>query len=69
MNIEIEKITIIRRRYGTDLIFLYVKDQKQPIYPYDDKLVLETKATADTGEKWVRDNFPDVPLVLFVDES
>ena len=59
--LEIERITIIIREGGTDLILMRIKGHVQPVWPDTEQLVVTTNARANHGEQWVNDTFPEIP--------
>lgn len=62
INLEVERITVVVREVGTDIIFLWIKDMTQPVWPYTDPLSIQVMAAAEKGEAWAREHFPDAPI-------
>lgn len=63
-TLEIQRIMVITREVGTDLVLMYIKDHLQPVWPGTDQLVVQTQARAEHGEQWVQDTFPGVPYTV-----
>lgn len=62
INIKIENITILLSR-GTDKVLMYT-NIPSPILCETGNLVLQFDTTYNTAQKYVANNFPDIPVTI-----
>jgi len=63
MNLNIKKITVLRRKYSTDIVFIQT-DLPNPYIAacgYEEPLKLQFETSAETAEEYVRKNFNREP--------
>jgi hypothetical protein len=62
MNIPITKILVLHDKHGSDLICVHTDLPSSMPNVTSQPLILTFRAAADSGEEYVKNNFPNIPF-------
>ncbi len=67
LELNIEKISLISgATSGSDLMFIYLKDKIEGIYPFKNNLALKVELANNMGLEYIKKNFPEISKIEYL---